>query len=263
MSDMGHQGGHGGHIHAGHGGDGAGASHALGLEHGHQQHGFFSHLLGLDHDHGHGAHAGHNHGHQHGQQAGAEQGQGAFSWSSSLQSLKLSDIFQGLNVTPNVMLLLLFAGFAVWIFVVYWVRHHEPLTNQVLGTGGGYASTAHADRKIVAGIRHALPLRTSANTGTIYVPITGTDAQPPNPASGAFAAAPPLHAGYPAVPAQAAPQAVAPLVARPALQPSLTAVGPVAVGHSLSAHPAVTARGAYCVPIHTADGTRLKTVTNR
>src|SRR5215471_18994466 len=98
MGDMGHHGGgHHGHMHAGHGGDGMGATQQIGITHGQHQHGFLAHLLGLDHDsHGH-------HGHGHAQHQGVPQDktpQGSISWASPLQALKLSDVFQGINVTP-------------------------------------------------------------------------------------------------------------------------------------------------------------------
>ena len=65
--------------------------------------------------------------------------------------------------------LLLFVGMGLWLWVIYWVRHNEPLANQVLGTTNSSVQ-AHADRRIVDGIRKAVPIRTSTNTGKVFVP---------------------------------------------------------------------------------------------
>ncbi len=105
---------------------------------------------------------GHDAGGEHGMQTGHE-GQGNASttaaWNSSFRSVKLSDMLQGINITPNFMLAMLFLGFTSWLFVVYWIRHNEPLANQVLGTPTAGAPTSHADRRIVAGAKFALPIR--------------------------------------------------------------------------------------------------------
>lgn len=122
---------------------------------------FISHLLGLDHE----------------QQSGNSSLPKA---SSVLKGVKLSDFFQGVKITPNFMFFLLFLGFFLWIFVIYWVRHHEPLANQVLGPSKAHAHKAALDRKLVAGIKNAFPVQTSATTGEVYVP--GSPATPP-PAS--------------------------------------------------------------------------------
>jgi hypothetical protein len=92
-------------------------------------------------------------------------------WGATLQSLKLSDALQGINVTPNFLFLLLFLGFAGWLWVVYWIRHNEPLANSVLGTHTAQSTTTHADRSMLAGIKKTLPVRTSNNMGDYYVPI--------------------------------------------------------------------------------------------
>lgn len=170
---MSEHGGHGhGHMH--HGGDGGSFSQALGVDQGHhgQHHGFLSHLLGLDgHDHGH-------HGH-HQLPGGIDQSpQSSASWTSPLQGLKLEHALQGINVTPNTLFLFLFIGMGIWLYVVYFVRHHEPLANQVLGTGAAHSATAASDRHIVAGIRNAVPVRTGPTTGEIYVPNTPVISHP-------------------------------------------------------------------------------------
>lgn len=91
-------------------------------------------------------------------------------WNPGLKGVKLSDMVQGINVTPNFMLAMLFLGFTAWLFVIYWIRHNEPLANQVLGTPAALAPTGSADRAIVDGVRNALPIRTSNSFANFYTP---------------------------------------------------------------------------------------------
>lgn len=163
-------------------------------------------------------------------------------WTSAFAGLKFSDLFQGITVTPNMMLLFLFVGFAAWLGVVYWVRHHEPFASQVIGTRTAHAPTGHADRKLVEGIRHALPIRTNSTAGMIYVPgVPSAEAMPQaNVPAAAFASSPPMPAG--------------------ANQPVVPNNAVVPLPHHLQS---MAGRGAYHVPVHTADGVRLKTVVNR
>ena len=81
-------------------------------------------------------------------------------------------------ITPNFLFLLLFLAFTGWLGVVYWVRHNEPFANAVLGSGRAYAPTAHADRRLLEGVREAMPFKTSPNTGKIYTPTPGPPPQP-------------------------------------------------------------------------------------
>lgn len=90
-------------------------------------------------------------------------------WSPSLRGVKLSDAFQGIHFTTNFLFFLLFLGLFLWLFVIYWVRHHEPFANQVLGEAKHSATTA-ADRALVNGIKKTFPVHTSATMGEIYVP---------------------------------------------------------------------------------------------
>lgn len=103
-----------------------------------------------------------------GQTAGAPLA--ASSMGASVKGVKLSDMLQGINVTPNFMLAMLFLGFTAWLFVIYWIRHNEPLANQVLGTPQACAPTAYQDRQLVKGLKHALPIRTSDRTGNFFTP---------------------------------------------------------------------------------------------
>ncbi len=120
------------------------------------QHGFLAHLLGLDHDGGGHAHSGHS---VHGNATG-HVSQTAI-WSSALQSLKMSDFTHGLNFTPAMGMFFLFAGFVSWLFILYGIRHNEPLANSILGTApvsqGPAAYCQAADRRIVNATR-AMPI---------------------------------------------------------------------------------------------------------
>ncbi len=121
---------------------------------------FISHLLGLE----------------------SEQIRGSKSSSGLASGIKFSDFFQGIKITPNFMFFLLFFGFFCWLFVIYWVRHNEPLANQVLGSPRAHSHKIAADRKLVAGVKNAFPVQTSSKTGEIYVP--GVEPVPSTPGAG-------------------------------------------------------------------------------
>jgi hypothetical protein len=95
---------------------------------------------------------------------------GTVTWQHTLQALNMTNLLQGIKITPNFLFLLLFAGLVGWLFIIYWIRHNEPFANSVLGTHYAPAPTAHVDRQLVAGTKEALPFRTSQTTGDIYVP---------------------------------------------------------------------------------------------
>lgn len=169
-----HEGGHdhGGHDHGAHGHSGERGnflSQALGLDQKHHGHNFISHLLGLDHD-------AHHHGHMHDGGHGGEAGNQYTAvsqmpiWTSALQSMKLSHFTKGITISANFWLLMMFMGFTSWLFVVYWIRHHEPLANAVIGTRVVGTPTANYDRRMLAGIREAFPARVSPDGGQIFVP---------------------------------------------------------------------------------------------
>ena len=133
-------------------------------------------------------------------------------WSTALQGIKLTDALRGIRVSPNFLFFVLFCGMFFWLFVVYFIRHHEPFANQVLGTGAARSASASQDRQIVAGVREAFPVRMSANTGSVYVPNTPEVPPPQLPPmtaqQGAFAGqfqSPPLAPAYGVAP-QATPQ---------------------------------------------------------
>lgn len=129
-------------------------------------------------------HGGHDHNHHHGGDGSAFAADGgamdfqelteAADLSAQVdhnpfKSVKLSDVFKGITVTPNFMLAMMFVGFTVWLFVIYWIRHNEPLANQVLGTPTHGAPLAEHDRAIVKGARNALPFLPSPRT-EFYTP---------------------------------------------------------------------------------------------
>lgn len=130
------------------------------------------------HDGGHGHHHGH-HGHQ-GLFGHLDQSQYSIpganhspmeptsTW-AILRKAKLSDLLQGINVTPNILFLFLFLGFIAWLGVIYWIRHNEPLANQVLGSHRGPGGH-HADRHLVEGIKKSYPIQTPGIRGEIFVP---------------------------------------------------------------------------------------------
>jgi len=156
MSEHGHGGhGHGG-VHGTHGADGQGLAQSLGLNQGQHGHNFISQLLGLEHEHGgHGAHGGPSQ---------------TASWNSAMQNMNLQNALQGITLTQNFLWLMLFLGMAAWLFVVYWIRHNEPLANSVLGNGAAHSATGAHDRRLISGIKRTMPVVTSPTTGEIYVP---------------------------------------------------------------------------------------------
>ncbi len=289
MSDMGHLGGHGGHLHIGSGGDGFGVSHSFDMPQAHNGQGFLSHLFGSDQ----GVHGHQGQGLHHGVPIDHNP-QGSISWTSALRAMKPSDAFQGLQIGCNQMFLIGFVLFTGWLGVVYWLRHHEPLANQIFGTGGGYSTTAAADRRIVAGMRQAIPIRTGSAIGAVYVPNSGLDSQPlpqasdSSVSSSAYAACLP---GQPATDASAKVLAAAPAppaassVPNPSFgSPSVTvqqhpapsqSALPTSSAQAVSAVPlalpgrgntAATVRlrtGTYLLPVQTPEGLRIKICTSR
>jgi hypothetical protein len=83
--------------------------------------------------------------------------------------VKFMDIFAGFKPTVNGITAMFFIGYALWLVVIYMIRHNEPLANQVLGTPTPGAPTSHADRIIVGGAKYALPINATGNMG-FYTP---------------------------------------------------------------------------------------------
>lgn len=251
MSEQQQYGSHVSHSPNG-GGNGQSFSNVAGAD----RHGqnFLSHLLGLDHD----AHISTPHGStsfQANAQGHALQAPGnSTNWTRALSAVKLSDVLQGVRVTPNMLFMMLYASFVCWLFVIYWIRHHEPLANSVLGTNAPGCATAAADRRILAGTKLAFPGRTSSQTGDIYVPSgesSSAGSSTLNQSDYYLHAAVPL----PAPPIQPTPPSEPqplPLSQRTAYCP------PVQPYATTSGQP-----GAFMVPEAEATGARVKMIVNR
>ncbi|MFA6208433.1 MAG: hypothetical protein WC714_03315 [Candidatus Obscuribacterales bacterium] len=115
---------------------------------------------GFDHGHDHG---------DHGHDMGGHPDQSPM-WSQAMQGLKLNDFFSNIKITPNHLLLFMFMGFTGWLGVIYWIRHHEPMANHMLGSGPAYTPHFQADRLLINGAREALPIKTTSASGQVYTP---------------------------------------------------------------------------------------------
>ncbi len=233
---------------------------------------FISHLLGLDHE---------------------EPSKGAGkSFSPSLSGVKITDALQGIKVTPNFMFLLLFLGFFFWLFVIYWVRHNEPLADAVLGKPKVHAASVAADRQLVNGIKKTFPVQTSARTGEVYVPgVPHHDSYSaqyqqhqqgqfaPQHGQSAFVAAPVepngyalqhyAHPGYAGVAPQHAfgmPQNGVPMheaMMAPAHAPFHANIPSQHMMQGGAHSPYVVGAGNYMVGVQTGSGTKVKTIVSR
>ncbi|MFN8553777.1 MAG: hypothetical protein U0103_20075 [Candidatus Obscuribacterales bacterium] len=176
MDGGGHDHGHH-HGHSVHGSGGEGGNflnHVLGYNNNNGHHSFLSHLLGLDHDAHHGGHGGHGADGGHGgdgfQADGGQNPSQTPIWSSALQGMKLSHALEGVNISINGWFFIFYLLCILWLFIVYWIRHHEPLANAVLGRGAAKYETAAADRRIIDNCRDATPIRTSQSQA-YYAPM--------------------------------------------------------------------------------------------
>lgn len=205
----------------------------------------------------------------------------------AMQGVKISSALKGLNITSNFMWLVLFVGFFLWLFVVYWIRHNEPFANHVLGPGAAHSKTGHDDRRLIENMRDALPFKVSKDTGYVYVPgkpdITARFGRPVNapaepqgytaPASAVASGQvvnhpvfvpPPAQHQLPVqqthqqfaapVPQQVPPYAYQQHAAVPYVPPpALTGAPQRTIGYG----------AAYMVPHQTPDGARVKMIVNR
>lgn len=185
-------------------------------------------------------------------------------WTPSLQGLKITDLFAGITFTQNFMWLVLFLGFFGWLFVIYWVRHNEPLANQVLGQPN-HSPKANEDRALVAGIKKVLPVRTSHKTGDFYVPYNdrfGTNAS----GQTVFNASAPA----PQINSAASPYGPVHQPYNPSQHPWVSAPSSeqTYLPHHYYPHPqaiqpqTLPATGNYMVGVHTHSGTKVKTIVN-
>lgn len=241
---------------------------------------FISHLLGLDK----------------GEELPALTGTAACSQEGAAsRKFKISELLSGFQVTPNFLFFLLFAGFTLWIFVVYWIRHNEPFANQVLGSSKAHPVKSAMDRKLVAGIKNAYPVQTSSTTGEVYVPQgvfvppgsseqeagllapgqSGHNGESGQQIAGYAAVDPaltPTHAGFAPEHHFGAPQIfVPPILGAAGHYPAGQYQGQAAIlphpvyGQAASAgHPAFAAgHGHYMVGVPSETGTKVKTIVNR
>lgn len=216
----------------------------------------------------------------------------AHATASAIQGVKLSTALKGLNITSNFMWLVLFVGFFLWLFVVYWIRHHEPFANHVLGPAASHSSTGRDDRIMLEGMRNAMPVRISKDTGFVYVPnkpeVTGQFGQPATqsaslgaPANNGCGVPAPAHAApvvvnQPPAATQYAPAPVlnplgAPQTTQPLQQPVLPPLSqpyygqggvPLAMPGAGQTVPMGTG-SVYMVPRQTQGGRRVQMVVNR
>jgi hypothetical protein len=200
----------------------------------------------------------------------------------AMHGVKLASALKGLNITSNFMWLVLFVGFFLWLFVVYWVRHHEPFASHVLGPGAAHSKTGYDDRRLIENMRDALPFKVSQNTGYVYVPgkpdisrfgrPVGAPAAPePHgympPASAVASGSVVNHAFVPPpVPQYQHPQQ------HPQMHPQQMPFGcqqhaavPYVPPPALTGAPQRTIGygAAYMVPHQTPDGSRIKMIVNR
>lgn len=84
-------------------------------------------------------------------------------------NFKFTDIFSGWKMTVNGITALFFIGYALWLVVLYFIRHNEPLANQVIGTPNAGAPTSDYDRILVGGAKYALPIQATGAHG-FYTP---------------------------------------------------------------------------------------------
>ncbi|HEY9715701.1 MAG TPA: hypothetical protein V6C72_19660 [Chroococcales cyanobacterium] len=170
-----------GHDHGsvvpGQNGDGGFVNNLLGFNQHHGQ-SFISHLLGLDQpQQGHAQHV----------QQGQAPSQTAI-WNMAWGSLKPANLLHGITISANVWWLILFLGYISWLFVLYWIRHHDPFTDATIGTRAPQTATSSYDRRVIDHCRGATPVKTSQSggLGSVFVPIprNAGQAMPANQAFG-------------------------------------------------------------------------------
>lgn len=221
---------HQGHSHGHYGGESM--SHGLAVmdKHGHHSHGGYSaHNQSQEtcfDASDHGIHDGH---HGHASPGFANSATNTFTWSSVMkQGLNWSNLTSGMRVTPNMLFLSLFVGMGVWLFVVYSIRHNDPLAKH--SSMHQAIHSDHPDAALVDRIYNATPIRfkkQAANQNSA-LPEQSFSGQP---------LVPQAFVGQPVAAQQASSQSYS--------------------GYSLSQPNAVS------VPVVTASGTKVKVYTNR
>lgn len=87
-----------------------------------------------------------------------------------IQYYNFQNLTEGLRISNGIRFSVLFIAFAGWLYIVYFLRHHEPLKHQAIGMSSVSTVTTPQDKSIVASIKNCFPLKTSADFGTLYVP---------------------------------------------------------------------------------------------
>lgn len=257
FTDCGGGGDHHGHSHGHYGGESM--SHGLAVmdKHGHHHHsGYSAHNQSQEtcfDASDHGIHDGH---HGHASPGFANSANNTFTWSSVMkQGLNWSNLTSGMRVTPNMLFLGLFVGMGVWLFVVYSIRHNDPLARQ--SAMHQAIRSDHPDAALVDRIYNATPIRfkkpaatqDSASTGQAFSGSTQTFAAQPFSAQQSAPKKQVVNETYPYMP-QASGSTWSPNTQQQASSQSYS-------GYSLSQPNAVS------VPVITAGGTKVKVYTNR
>jgi len=94
------------------------------------------------------------------------------------QYFNLANLADGLKINMGFRFAILFIAFAGWLYVIYWVRHHEPLANQVIGVNTCNSPTANQDRSIMAAMKNCYVLKTTPDLAPPYVPCPQTVDKP-------------------------------------------------------------------------------------
>jgi hypothetical protein len=90
---------------------------------------------------------------------------------SDMENISWSTLFGGLKVNTGLRFFVVFTTFICWLYVVYWVRHHEPFVNQAIGISAPHSQTAAADRSIIARTIKVFTFQTSAiGASSFYTP---------------------------------------------------------------------------------------------
>jgi len=102
---------------------------------------------------------------------------------SDMENISVSTLFTGLQVSTGIRFAVLFAAFIGWLYVVYWIRHHEPFVNQAIGISAPHSPTAAADRSLIARIGKVFPFQTPTMGDGLYAPTPGVAVPSPQPNS--------------------------------------------------------------------------------
>jgi len=90
---------------------------------------------------------------------------------TDMENISWSTFFAGLKVNTGIRFVVVFSTFICWLYVVYWVRHHEPFANQAVGISAPHSATTAADRSLIARVIKVFPFQTSAiGASSFYAP---------------------------------------------------------------------------------------------